>query len=81
MLCLTVLWARGAAHDTAHGPFTRAVPPMGHGHFHRVVPAHGMPTCVQQNYIQTYQVQSKQQKSKFYETDYYQKELCAMLPH
>jgi hypothetical protein len=42
--CLTVLWARGAAHDMAHGPFTRAVPPMGHGHFHRVMPAHGTPT-------------------------------------
>jgi hypothetical protein len=26
-----VLWARPSAHDTAHGPFTRVVPPMGHG--------------------------------------------------
>jgi hypothetical protein len=31
--------------------------------------------------IQAYQVQSKEQKSNFYENDYYQKELCAMLPH
>jgi hypothetical protein len=25
--------ARPAAHDTAHGPFGRAVPPMGHDSF------------------------------------------------
>jgi hypothetical protein len=32
--CQTVLWARPSAHDTAHEPFTRVVPPMppmGHG--------------------------------------------------
>jgi hypothetical protein len=32
--CQTVLWARPSAHDTAHGSFTRAVPPVsprGHG--------------------------------------------------
>jgi hypothetical protein len=32
--CQTVLWARPSAHDTAHGPFTRVVPPvppMGRG--------------------------------------------------
>jgi hypothetical protein len=32
--CQTVLWARPSAHDTAHGPFSRAVPPvspMGYG--------------------------------------------------
>jgi hypothetical protein len=74
------------SHDTAHEPFTRAVPPMGHGHFHRAVPAHGTPCVFNKitylhTMIQTYQVQSKQQKSKFYETNYYQKELCAMLPH
>jgi hypothetical protein len=84
--CLAVLWARGATHDTAHGPFTRVVPPMGHGHFHCVVPAHGTPCVFNKitylhTMIQTYQVQSKQQKSKFYEIDYYQKEMCAMLPH
>jgi hypothetical protein len=39
--CPTVLWARPSAHDTAHGPFTRAVPAMAHNHFRRVVPAHG----------------------------------------
>jgi hypothetical protein len=26
--CQTVLWARPSSHDTAHGPFTRAVPPV-----------------------------------------------------
>jgi hypothetical protein len=41
VLCLTVLWASPSAHDTIHGPFTRAVPPMGHDHFRRVVLAHG----------------------------------------
>jgi hypothetical protein len=36
-----VPWARPSAHGTAHGPFCRAVPPMGHGHFGRAVPVHG----------------------------------------
>jgi hypothetical protein len=33
-----------SAHDTGHGPFTRVVPPMGHDHFRRAVPAHGTAT-------------------------------------
>jgi hypothetical protein len=41
VLCRLVLWARPSAHDTAHGLFTCAVPPMGHGHFRCVVSAHG----------------------------------------
>jgi hypothetical protein len=35
-----VLWARPSAHNAAHGPFTRSVPPMGHNNFRRTVLAH-----------------------------------------
>jgi len=36
-----VLWAKPAAHGTAHGLLFRAVPPMGHGQLRRAVSAHG----------------------------------------
>jgi len=92
-----VPWARPSAHDTAHGPFLRAVPPMCHGHFGRAVPAHGPSTENTQN-------QQKIPKSKFKTSNDHmsqnykvvknrtaedimkmiiksQKSCCAMLPH
>jgi len=95
--CLAVPWARPSAHDTAHGPFLRAVPPMCHGHFGRAVPAHGPSTENTQN-------QQKIPKSKFKTSNNHmsqnykvvknrttedimkmiiksQKSCCAMLPH
>jgi hypothetical protein len=39
--CLAVLRAWLLAQGTAHGPFCRAVPPVGHGHYPCAVPAHG----------------------------------------
>jgi hypothetical protein len=46
--CLTVLWDRPSAHDTAHRPFTRVVLLMGHNHFRRVVSAHGTTHMIHQ---------------------------------
>jgi len=38
--CLWRARAWPPAQGTARGPFGRAVPPVGHDHFHRAVPAH-----------------------------------------
>jgi len=37
--CLHRARAWPSAQGTTHGPFGRAVPPVGHGHFHRAGPA------------------------------------------
>jgi len=38
--CLHRARAWPSAQGTARGPFGRAVPPVGHGHFHRAGPAY-----------------------------------------
>jgi hypothetical protein len=41
MPCLHVLRAGLSTQGTGRGSFYRAVPPVGHGHIHQAVPAHG----------------------------------------